>query len=403
MALNLVTMLVGAALLIPGVGYLRAPVPDPFVPGLSPEVAALPATSRDFDAAEQRHTSAQSTLDRNRSDLDKTNADLAAVSAELAATTALVGRRSEQLAKLDRQLSTQHSALRSIAGEWFVAGTADRRSLDPSLAPEELKALRRQAVLGDAAATAVGASVGFQTLRRNRIVDDIDRFRRHDDELTARRAGLEDHSARLAEAVSSATAEVAAAQTALDAARLNATVDGVDISTVALDAYWRAQLNLARTMPACRASWWMLAGIGRTESRHGTYLGSEIAADGRVEPPILGPPLDGTNGFAKVADTDGGLLDGDAGFDRAVGPMQFLPSTWRTVGRDGNGDGRADPDNIYDAALGAGVYLCRSGDLSTEDVLRRAYLTYNRSQTYVETVIGYAHAYRDAVALPSAT
>ena len=37
------------------------------------------------------------------------------------------------------------------------------------------------------------------------------------------------------------------------------------------------------------------------------------------------------------------------------------------------------------------------------DVLRRAYLTYNRSQTYVDAVIGYAHAYRDALALPSAT
>ena len=73
----------------------------------------------------------------------------------------------------------------------------------------------------------------------------------------------------------------------------------------------------------------------------------------------------------------------------------------RTVGRDGNGDGRADPDNIYDAALGAAVYLCRSGDLSAEPALRGAYLTYNRSLVYVDTVIGFATAYRDAVALPS--
>ncbi|MCB9374463.1 MAG: lytic transglycosylase domain-containing protein [Microthrixaceae bacterium] len=158
---------------------------------------------------------------------------------------------------------------------------------------------------------------------------------------------------------------------------------------------------MAVTDPGCRISWWALAGIGRTESRHGTYLGSAVGVDGRAEPPIVGPPLDGTNGFRKVPDSDGGALDGDAGSDRAVGPMQFLPGTWRTVGRDGNGDGRADPDNIYDAALGAAVYLCRSGDLSAEPALRGAYLTYNRSLVYVDTVIGFATAYRDAVALPS--
>ncbi len=400
MALSLVTLLVGATLLLPGV---PVQVPDPSVPGLSPEVAALPATSRDLDSAQQRLSKSESTLERARSELDQITADAAANSAESTATTALMARRQLQLTKVDGQLAAQRAALRSIATEWFVAGTADRRSLDPSLAPKELQELRRQAVLGDAAATSVSAAVGFQSLQRGDVVRDIDQLQHQDQQLRVQMGELQERTDRLTESVAASTAEVAAAQTAVTSARLNATVDGVDMSTVALDAYWRAQQSLARTLPACRASWWMLAGIGRTESRHGTYLGSDIAADGRVEPPILGPPLDGTNGFATVADSDAGLLDGDAGFDRAVGPMQFLPSTWRTVGRDGNGDGRSDPDNIYDAALGAGVYLCRSGDLSSEDVLRRAYLTYNRSQTYVDAVIGYAHAYRDALALPSAT
>ena len=400
MALSLVTLLVGATLLLPAA---PAQVAEPSVPGLSPEVAALPATSRDLDSAQQRLSTAQSTLERARSELDQTTADAAANSAESTATTALMARRQLQLTKVDGQLAAQRAALRSIATEWFVAGTADRRSLDPSLAPKELQELRRQAVLGDAAATSVSAAVGFQSLQRGDVVRDIDQLQHQDQQLRVQMGELQERTDRLTESVAASTAEVAAAQTAVTSARLNATVDGVDMSTVALDAYWRAQQSLARTLPACRASWWMLAGIGRTESRHGTYLGSDIAADGRVEPPILGPPLDGTNGFATVADSDAGLLDGDAGFDRAVGPMQFLPSTWRTVGRDGNGDGRSDPDNIYDAALGAGVYLCRSGDLSSEEVLRRAYITYNRSQTYVDAVIGYAHAYRDALALPSAT
>jgi hypothetical protein len=51
---------------------------------------------------------------------------------------------------------------------------------------------------------------------------------------------------------------------------------------------------------------------------------------------------------------------------RAVGPMQFIASTWRRVQVDGNGDGRGDPDNIYDAALGAAVYLC-AGETDLRD------------------------------------
>jgi len=44
---------------------------------------------------------------------------------------------------------------------------------------------------------------------------------------------------------------------------------------------------------------------------------------------------------AVVVDSDGGALDGDARYDRATGPMQFLPGTWRSIGADGNGDGVA--------------------------------------------------------------
>jgi membrane-bound lytic murein transglycosylase B len=81
--------------------------------------------------------------------------------------------------------------------------------------------------------------------------------------------------------------------------------------------------------------------------------------------------------------------------------MQFLPGTWRTVGRDGTGDGVADPQNLYDAALSSGVYLCRSGpSLDTDEArLRAAYLTYNRSLEYVDIVLDHAHGYRDAVPL----
>ncbi|MFD7472234.1 lytic transglycosylase domain-containing protein [Streptomyces sp. NPDC059837] len=102
--------------------------------------------------------------------------------------------------------------------------------------------------------------------------------------------------------------------------------------------------------------------------------------------PILGPRLDG-GAFAVVRDTDGGAYDGDAAYDRAVGPMQFIPSTWARWGTDGNGDGRADPDNVFDAALAAGRYLCAGGrDLSDPAELDRAVLGYNHSEAYLRTV-----------------
>jgi hypothetical protein len=102
--------------------------------------------------------------------------------------------------------------------------------------------------------------------------------------------------------------------------------------------------------------------------------------------PILGPRLTG-GPYAVVRDTDGGAYDGDPVYDRAVGPMQFIPSTWAHWGADGNGDGRDDPDNVFDAALAAGRYLCAGGrDLSDPAQLDRAVLGYNASQEYLRTV-----------------
>ncbi|MGO4429425.1 lytic transglycosylase domain-containing protein, partial [Streptomyces sp. MCAF7] len=81
--------------------------------------------------------------------------------------------------------------------------------------------------------------------------------------------------------------------------------------------------------------------------------------------------------------------------DRAVGPMQFIPSTWATWGRDGNGDGAKNPNNIYDAALAAGAYLCAGGrDLSVKADLDRAILGYNHSQEYLATVLSWFEYYK---------
>ncbi|WP_093907983.1 lytic transglycosylase domain-containing protein [Streptomyces sp. cf386] len=149
-------------------------------------------------------------------------------------------------------------------------------------------------------------------------------------------------------------------------------------------AYRRAEARLSREAPGCRLRWQLLAAIGQVES--GQARGGRVASDGTTVTPILGPRLDGV-AYALIRDTDGGAHDGDMTYDRAVGPMQFIPSTWARWGADGNGDGRTDPNNVFDAALAAGRYLCAGGrDLSVPAELDRAILGYNHSAAYLRTV-----------------
>ncbi|RLK54468.1 lytic transglycosylase domain-containing protein [Actinokineospora cianjurensis] len=167
-----------------------------------------------------------------------------------------------------------------------------------------------------------------------------------------------------------------------------------------LQAYMRAAQALATTTPGCKIDWPLLASIGRIESNHAR--GGRVDASGRTASPILGPVLNG-GGFAAIRDTDGGRYDGDARWDRAVGPMQFIPSTWKGYASDGNGDGETDPNNIYDATLGAGKYLCSGGlDLSNPQQRATAVFRYNHSDSYVRTVLIWADAYAKGVTpLPS--
>jgi len=106
------------------------------------------------------------------------------------------------------------------------------------------------------------------------------------------------------------------------------------IPSVALDAYQRAASVIDNADLTCHLGWPLLAAIGRVESDHGRHAGSLLSADGVARPAILGPLLDGRNGTRRIVDTDGGLYDGNTGVDRAVGPMQFIPSTWMVVGVD---------------------------------------------------------------------
>jgi hypothetical protein len=167
------------------------------------------------------------------------------------------------------------------------------------------------------------------------------------------------------------------------------------IPAVVMAAYRRAAALLAASTPGCHMGWALLAGIGRIETGHASE--GRVDATGATLRPILGPVLDGSNpGDGVVLDTDRGRFDGNTQFDRAVGPMQFLPQTWATYGADGNGDGIADPNNVYDAALSAGRYLCSGGlDVADPAQARTAVLRYNHSDTYATNVLTWAATYTD--------
>ncbi len=201
-----------------------------------------------------------------------------------------------------------------------------------------------------------------------------------------------------------AAIEVAEIAPEFEAALWSAPVVGAGFPVVVLDAYYRAALRTAEEKPWCEVRWDQLAGIGKVESGHGTFGGNRVGADGRTDGEILGPVLDGTR-FASIPDTDGGRFDLDPVWDRAVGPMQFIPGSWVRFGADGNADGQVDPHNMYDAAMAAANHLCGStGGLGEDANYQRALLGYNRSVPYGLMVMDFARQYRDAVALrPTST
>jgi hypothetical protein len=166
------------------------------------------------------------------------------------------------------------------------------------------------------------------------------------------------------------------------------------IPEVALDAYTDAADQTEVDDPGCGIRWSLLAAIGDVESNHGRFGGAQLRDDGYPTRPILGIPLDGRPNVARISDTDRGRYDRDLTFDRAVGPMQFIPSTWESVKVDVVGDGSFDPQNMFNATQGAAVYLCRGGgDLRDVDQQARAVRRYNNADSYVQMVLRLAEMY----------
>jgi membrane-bound lytic murein transglycosylase B len=178
-----------------------------------------------------------------------------------------------------------------------------------------------------------------------------------------------------------------------DGAWLDRVAEATGIPRRALQGYAGAAIASNEVRPDCHLGWNTLAGIGWVESHHGTIFGGHIKDDGVTSDLIIGVPLDG-DGFQEIPDSDAGAVDGDTEWDRAVGPMQFVPTTWAAWATEANGDGVPDIHNIDDSSLSAAEYLCYSGtDLGTETGWREAITAYNESPAYLDDVLDHANRY----------
>ena len=158
----------------------------------------------------------------------------------------------------------------------------------------------------------------------------------------------------------------------ISASWVDRTANVTGIPATAVRAYAAAQLAAA---VGCHLGWTTLAGIGWIESGHGSHGGSTLLANGETTHAISGPQLGG-------------------GLGTALGPMQFIGSTWDRWATDGDGDGTADVNNINDAAYTAARYLCADGrDLSRPSDWAAAIFSYNHAQWYVDEVYNAANTY----------
>ncbi|MDA1358428.1 lytic transglycosylase domain-containing protein [Glycomyces luteolus] len=186
-------------------------------------------------------------------------------------------------------------------------------------------------------------------------------------------AGLPAETAPVGDTLQPTESPTAAATTPAGPAGLDAWAAGLTdlgIPQRALVAYGRGELVSAAQNPGCNLSWTTLAGIGATETTHGTTGGNQIQSDGTTLTEIIG-----------------------SGYDE-MGPMQFLPSTWERWKADGDGDGRYNPHDIDDAVTAAANYLCHDDrDMSRPDGWYAAVYSYNPREDYVKKVFDRADEY----------
>lgn len=366
--------------------------------GLADALSEVPADSQEYEqAVEQRDESAAELADAwiRRTSSEQQIDDLKTTMESL---IPLHGRSVARTTKLTATLDGLQVGWRTMVVRQYVDGASDITYPDPNATiAEELDRAQAQTISSEAI-DRLGRDIESVSDRLTRTIRTTRSLKRQMDTVESDSAAATAANTAARSDADRATKQLVLDEQAVRASRLEADVADTDLPMVALDAYWRAARELEETNPSCRIEWWALAGIGRSESNHGRFAGGFLQPGGLTSTPIFGIALDGTNGTRVIPDSDQGTLDNDPIHDRAVGVMQFIPGTWRRWATDASGDGAADPQNMYDAALAAGTYLC-SYDvaLDTSAGLRRAFFGYNHSESYVDLVLDRALGYRDAV------
>ncbi len=363
---------------VPGAPAVPAPPPP-----IAPELASVPVTSAPHDAAQQARDHAQAAVDQAKDQIQQAQRDLVDLTQRQQEISASVTDGSTAVQTLRGQLGLLQIQVRQMALGAYVVGESVTGSptADLDLGSDRARGTNRTAMraarsqLLDQART-VSARLAETEAAVRRDSSDLQ-------DVRSALASAHDRLDRATAALPGLQVDLVARTQDLEGTLGLSQVVGLNFPLVVLDTYWKA----AASQPACGIQWWALAGIGATESAHGTEGGSKVAANGDTSRPIVGIALDGSAGTASIPDTDHGLLDGDPFHDRAVGPMQFIPSTWMAWARDGNGDGRADPNNYYDATMAAAAYLCASGPMRTDADLIRGFLSYNQDPYYAALVL----------------
>jgi membrane-bound lytic murein transglycosylase B len=370
-------------------------------PDLSADLAGIVVDSPPYRAAQKAYDATAASLQHATAARTAAESELATLNARDTTLTAQLQTDTARKKSATANLVATRASLRALAVHGYMFGRSP--DADPFTDPDE--SLRQSNV--DAISRSVTQTqIDNQSRASAALADAVHALTSDVTERTTvrrRAAEVEDNRATAAADEVRFANQLLDRRGDLDRARAVAPVVGEDFQLVALDAYWRAAQTMSLVKPACGITWWALAGIGRIESRHGNEGASSLLGDGNSSAPIIGIPLDGTNETEVIPDTDGGEFDGDPAFDRAVGPMQFIPETWRRWAQDGNGDRDESPSNVYDSALAAAKYLCAGGAMKTDADMTRGFLAYNHSDIYASTVLRYAQEYSMFVVPPVAS
>lgn len=324
--------------------------------------------------------------------LDKTQAHLTGLRTELAQVVKGLQGAAVGMYVSEEQLSV------SAIGDVGTYNTQQELDMRVDATIDELLGMKLSLEADIASAEArvarLEAEIDGREADRDALVAEAEGVAQTIDELTAEVAALTEHRITVENGLPQRIADT-------QTTRMLASAPVMGIPLVTLDSYVRAAEDVAAYYPSCAIRWELIAGIAKIESAHATHGGARVAADGDLRGRILGPLLDGSlEGTAVIKDSDGGRLDGNAQFDAAIGPFQFIPSTWSRHALDANNDGFANPHNVYDAALSAAGYLCASSNLGDDGAIARSVLSYNNSRKYLHDVTGAARNYIVSLALP---